>query len=357
MSRGVSEMEERIAHWTGEHGDVLEIVWEQYASDGAWPDPARLTRERFMQRPRRNYTAIAEQMPTPLGGLRLVGQGTERVVALTPRALTHVAGARPLLDDFLRLIRLAVKRFAEPAQPPFVRSTELPVSEERARQLDEMAMADSWLLRPHGGEPGALQLAIDERAAMAVAEVATLEEYFDAQAEAWWRSPALPHLLPPAPTPVDAADAAVEPTFRLALDELHPTVVDACVSHFESGHPADAVRHAVTAVLDELRALAGLELDGEQLVGRALGSNGEVVVADLRTETGRSIQRGVLQIMQGVVAAIRNPLAHRRIEMDQSEALEQVALLSFAMRQIEDARGAPPEWGGAAPASAAQRNA
>ena len=339
-------MLERSARWAEEHAEVLRIVWDRYARTGDWPDPVRLTRELFVHGPRLNFTVLAQDMPSPLGGIRIVSTGADRVVALTPRGLSYVADAAPLLVDFFRLICLARERFADIAEPAILRSAEiaarLGVDEGRMRQLERMALEDGWLLRAHGGEPGAMGFQVDEHAALATADVESIEDYFEAQAQAWW--PTSVSSSPSVLLSEESGDVDLKPSFRLTLEDLHPVVSDACKRFFEAGHPAEAVRHAVIAVLDELRDLAGLEADGADLVGPALSlRDPRVIVADLDTENGRNVQQGIQRILLGVVAAVRNPLAHRRIELSPAEALEQIGMLSFIMRRLDVARNASPE--------------
>jgi hypothetical protein len=60
-----------------------------------------------------------------------------------------------------------------------------------------------------------------------------------------------------------------------------------------------------------------------------------VVVADLTTQTGKSIQLGTMMLSQGAMLAIRNPVAHGRIELDPAEAMEMVAIFSLLARRVE----------------------
>jgi uncharacterized protein (TIGR02391 family) len=73
---------------------------------------------------------------------------------------------------------------------------------------------------------------------------------------------------------------------------------------FANGHFAQAVLEAVKVMRDVLREASGLELDGDRLAGKALNpENPLIVVGDLSTETGRSRQRGVMLIAQGIFGA------------------------------------------------------
>ena len=43
----------------------------------------------------------------------------------------------------------------------------------------------------------------------------------------------------------------------------------------------------------------------------------------------------------------RNPVSHTLADHDEEQAREQLAVLSFIARRLDDAREAPPEWRGA----------
>jgi predicted nucleotide-binding protein len=207
-------MPEEIGLWAHEHLDVLQVVWERYEANGRWPDAARLTRDRFAIIPRRDFLSIGRQIPPALGCLRLITDGPDtnkQVIALTPRGLWFVDDARPLLADFARLIRLAVKLYADPANDAVVSTTDmeayLELDERRARQVEDAALLDSWLLRPNGGQPGNMRFAVDDHAALQVADVVDFADYLRAQAEVWW-----PAVAQPKSQPLSSADLAPDAT-------------------------------------------------------------------------------------------------------------------------------------------------
>lgn len=67
----------------------------------------------------------------------------------------------------------------------------------------------------------------------------------------------------------------------------------------------------------------------------------QIVVADLETESGRSRQRGLMLIAQGIYAAIRNPLAHERIKLTEAEARQILSMISFVITAVETRHTAP----------------
>jgi hypothetical protein len=75
---------------------------------------------------------------------------------------------------------------------------------------------------------------------------------------------------------------------------------------------------------------------GDQLAGKALNpDNPLIVLGDLSTETGKSRQRGVMLIAQGIFGGVRNPLAHHRIVLRPAEARQMVAMIAFVVEAVE----------------------
>jgi uncharacterized protein (TIGR02391 family) len=94
---------------------------------------------------------------------------------------------------------------------------------------------------------------------------------------------------------------------------------------------------------NEVRRLARSDLDGDALVNLAFSrAKPRILVADQRTASGRNLQRGTHLLLQGVIAAIRNPTSHRLMALDPAEAVECLATMSFIFRQL-DAAGARRE--------------
>jgi uncharacterized protein (TIGR02391 family) len=107
-------------------------------------------------------------------------------------------------------------------------------------------------------------------------------------------------------------------------------------------HYSSAVLKASIALRDLMReksALIGPDFD--DLAGQALSLRSpRIVVADVTSDTGKSIQRGTTLLAQGVFAAMRNLVAHNDVSIPHEEALEMLATISFVARRIDAAH--PP---------------
>lgn len=131
------------------------------------------------------------------------------------------------------------------------------------------------------------------------------------------------------------------PTMK--ADALHPLVWDAASGRWESGHYSDAVQRAATALSGHVKNLTGrYELGDSELMAQAFSpSPPQVGKPRLRWPgndddlTVKAMRVGILNMGQGVFAAIRNPATHSTDELPKQEALEQLATLSVLTRWID----------------------
>jgi uncharacterized protein (TIGR02391 family) len=135
------------------------------------------------------------------------------------------------------------------------------------------------------------------------------------------------------------SDAASEPLALWTL--LHPAIVGVARQRFESGHYADAVEAALKHVNATVKALVlrmtGKELDGADLMHTAFSPNKPVVVLDdLSTQTGKSIQLGYMEIFAGSMSGIRNPKAHDNIQIDQTRCIHHLFVASLLAFKLDE---------------------
>ncbi|MEV4738548.1 MULTISPECIES: TIGR02391 family protein [unclassified Microbacterium] len=129
----------------------------------------------------------------------------------------------------------------------------------------------------------------------------------------------------------------------MPADALHSLIWDAAYKRWDSGHYSDAVQRAATALSGYVKDRTGrYELGDSDLVAQAFslaspqegkprlrwpGNNDDLNVKTMRV--------GILNMAQGVFAAIRNPATHSTDELPRQEALEQLATLSILARWID----------------------
>ena len=168
--------------WAAEHLDELTIIWDRFKQNGEWPDARVLARELFGAGRDFDPIRFGQSIPPRLGSFEI----SSSRLTLTPRGLSYVADARPLLANIPRLVEIAVERYADTTVAPIISSGEfeqlLGVSELEARQLTDLLLLDGWLLRAHGNDANdRQQFQIDPTAILRVRNIHTLEDYFRAQ--------------------------------------------------------------------------------------------------------------------------------------------------------------------------------
>jgi uncharacterized protein (TIGR02391 family) len=208
------------------------------------------------------------------------------------------------------------------------------------RMLYLLLEVESWALRlKEVDEKGSRTYELNVSAALALRGVRTLPAYLNAQATAFWGGDnphVRAHALGPAlgKIKVRALPSSTPPARSTCLAEVRA----AFEGLFAAGHHREALDRAVVVLMSRLRDLSGLEIDGDKLVNEGLSREPpRVLVADPSTETGRSIQRGTHLLARGLVAAVRNPAAHGIVEPTADEAIEQMGIISFIARRIDDA--------------------
>lgn len=124
-------------------------------------------------------------------------------------------------------------------------------------------------------------------------------------------------------------------------DFMHPRVARVAKSRFDSGHFADSVEAALKDINDIVRQIVrektGKDLDGADLMNRAFSPKKPIIVLDdLSTTTGKSIQVGYMQIFAGAMTGIRNPKAHANLDIDPARALHFLFLASLLQFKIDE---------------------
>jgi uncharacterized protein (TIGR02391 family) len=123
---------------------------------------------------------------------------------------------------------------------------------------------------------------------------------------------------------------------------IHPEVVNVSEKRFASSHFADSVEAALKAVNERVKKIVlektGNEYDGSDLMERAFSIRKPILLlGDLSTATGRSMQIGYMQIFAGSMTGIRNPKAHANIEIDATRAMHFLFLASLLMAKLDEA--------------------
>jgi uncharacterized protein (TIGR02391 family) len=122
---------------------------------------------------------------------------------------------------------------------------------------------------------------------------------------------------------------------------VHPEVVKVAKTRFDTQHFADAAEAAFKLINERVKAIVkertGSECDGAPLMQKAFSSDKPVIILDdLSTQTGKSIQLGYQQIFSGAMIGIRNPKAHSNVQIDATRSLHFIFLASLLMSKIDE---------------------
>jgi uncharacterized protein (TIGR02391 family) len=122
---------------------------------------------------------------------------------------------------------------------------------------------------------------------------------------------------------------------------IHPRIRHLAQPRFESGFHGDAVESSFKEVNDVVKQYVkgktDKELDSSGLMTSAFSpTNPVIILDDLATETGRSIQQGYMQIFAGAMTGIRNPKAHGNLHPDAGRALHLICLASLLMTKFDE---------------------
>jgi uncharacterized protein (TIGR02391 family) len=131
--------------------------------------------------------------------------------------------------------------------------------------------------------------------------------------------------------------------------DIHKEIVDVAKARFEDGYLNDAVLRAMIHVNSSVKELyekqtgsccdkSGKELDGVDLMRKAFLPGSPVIpLTDVpKTDTGKSIQEGFMQLFAGGIQVARNPGAHANDGIDKLTATHFIFLASLLMYRLEN---------------------
>ena len=113
---------------------------------------------------------------------------------------------------------------------------------------------------------------------------------------------------------------------------------EAITGAYEAGNYAHAVLESVHLITTVLRDKSGLDGDGNQLVGKALGGDDpKIRLNSLQTDTEKNIQKGFENIIRGIYSAIRNPRSHEAAATDKREHADAIICFINYLLTVLDA--------------------
>lgn len=137
--------------------------------------------------------------------------------------------------------------------------------------------------------------------------------------------------------------ASPDPDFLFEFYPLHPRVKEIARKPFREGNYIHAVFEATKAFEEWLKRITGIDKTCRPLVQESLGGTSPRVRFNrLQSGSERDEQTGLQLIAEGVCAAFRNPKGHEpmdapAVQIDAIEALDQLAVISYILKRIEQA--------------------
>jgi hypothetical protein len=138
---------------------------------------------------------------------------------------------------------------------------------------------------------------------------------------------------------------------RLAASELHPVIWGAAVPLWDDGHARAAVQTAASALEGLLQSKAGAGVSGENLAGLFSIKDPTPDSPRLRlrgfdhaSRAWTSAHEGASAMVRGAFMSVRNLVSHPGLPgLEQSEALEMLAVLSYVAHLVDSSDTATAE--------------
>ena len=122
--------------------------------------------------------------------------------------------------------------------------------------------------------------------------------------------------------------------------DLHREIEGRAARLFKDGHYAEAVEAAYKALNLLVKLRSGRDdLDGAALMLTVFSVKDPVLTFnELKDDSDRSEQQGMMHLFAGTVLAFRNPSAHKFMEDNPERALEYIAFISLLAKLLDGAK-------------------
>ncbi|WP_048153002.1 TIGR02391 family protein [Methanolacinia paynteri] len=129
------------------------------------------------------------------------------------------------------------------------------------------------------------------------------------------------------------------------INYLHPVIIQSSLALYQSGYYRNAVSDSITGLFDYIRKITGIKAEGSEdegskLIGKVFAlKDPYLLLSDITTESGKSDQKGFMQIYQGAYTGIRNPKAHSLAhDLNREKAAQYLIFASLLARRIDEAK-------------------
>ncbi len=121
--------------------------------------------------------------------------------------------------------------------------------------------------------------------------------------------------------------------------EINEQLYKAISSNYDKGDFTGAITDSIIYLNSIVRERTGLLSDGVVLIGEAFGGNNpKLKVTQLKTESERNVQKGVEQILRGIIQGIRNPRSHEKHNDNVNDANAIIFFINYLLKLIDKAK-------------------
>jgi hypothetical protein len=298
---------QRAERWIEQHRSVLREIGEHWAATGEWKTVDQLGRAALRRNDEEDVFAALRDLPPALGRV----EPPEDIVRLRVRGLAITPSTQPLLQEFIRVLRLAVLKLKSEDEHPRICRADLTESlhlgQEIAERVGQIVLENDWMFGGGSGDAtGDWERVVNEHT-RAVATVKNVDDYLQLDGQRFWARPAnvWPEAAPLAGVLSPPPGSGLVAKIALASENLpHPSAVAVAYGR------DDAAREAVFGFL---RALGLKPLEWEQLVRAtrsAAPSSGEAV------ERGFAAARAVVVLFTpDDRAQLDSALGHEKVRL------------------------------------------
>ncbi len=121
--------------------------------------------------------------------------------------------------------------------------------------------------------------------------------------------------------------------------KFHKSVIFVSKDLFKNGHYSQSIFEACKVLETVVKKKSGLTLSGVPLMQQVFSANNPVLKFNqMRDQSEKDEQVGMMQIYAGVMQGIRDPKGHSIVNLkDREKALEYLSLISLLLRRVDDA--------------------
>lgn len=129
---------------------------------------------------------------------------------------------------------------------------------------------------------------------------------------------------------------------KLEMYDIHKNILQFCNEELFQNNYFHAILEASKSVLQRVRDLSEIELDGTKLIQQVLSSKNPVILIRgnmLKTDTDRSLYNGLKNLLETIVSLYRNPKAHAPKLFDvtsETDAITAFNMMSLAHRILDN---------------------